>query len=49
MILLLPLLRVLLLITLLFSLWLVMGGTLLFAVVSVTITALMLIRQQGVD
>lgn len=49
MILLLPLLQVLVWITLLFSLWLIMGGTILFAVVSVSITALLLIRQVGAD
>lgn len=45
MILLLPLLKVLIVITLLFGLWVLLGGTVLFAFVSVLITGLLLIRQ----
>jgi hypothetical protein len=46
MILLLPLLKVLIVITLLFGLWVVCGGSVLFAFISVIITGCLLYRQQ---
>jgi hypothetical protein len=45
MVLLLPLLKVLIVITLLFSLWLLCGSSVLFAFVSVLITAGLLVKQ----
>ncbi|STQ59413.1 Uncharacterised protein [Pseudescherichia vulneris] len=47
MVLLLPLFKVLIVITLLFSLWVVCGGSILFAFISVLITGCLLIRQQS--
>lgn len=46
MILLLPFLKVLIVITLLFGLWVLWGGSLLFAFLSIIITGVLLIRQQ---
>ncbi|MBB3324383.1 hypothetical protein FHW74_003918 [Atlantibacter sp. RC6] len=48
MIMLLPLLKVLIVITVLFGLWMLLGGTVLFAFVSVLITGLLLIRQHNI-
>lgn len=48
MILLLPLVKVLIVITVLFGLWVLLGGTILFAFVSVLITGLLLIRQHNI-
>ena len=45
MILLLPLIKVLIVITVLFGLWVVCGGSVLFAFVSVLITGFLLLRQ----
>lgn len=45
MILLLPLLKVLIVITLLFGLWVVCGGSVLFAFISVVVTGFLLYRQ----
>lgn len=45
MVLLLPLLKVLIVITLLFSLWLLCGSSVLFAFISVLITAGLLVKQ----
>lgn len=45
MILLLPLIKVLIVITLLFGLWVICGGSVLFAFVSVLITGFLLLRQ----
>ncbi len=45
MILLLPVLKVLAIITLLFGLWLVCGGSFLFAILAVLITGIALLRQ----
>lgn len=47
MILLLPLLKVLIVITVLFSLWLLCGGSILFAFVSVLITGFLLIKEHN--
>lgn len=46
MILLLPLFKVLIVITLLFSLWLLLGGSVAFAFISILITGCLLLRQQ---
>lgn len=46
MILLLPFFKVLIVITLLFGLWVLWGGSLLFAFLSIIITGVLLIRQQ---
>lgn len=46
MILLLPFIKVLIVITLLFGLWVLLGGSGLFAFVSVLITGLLVVRQQ---
>ncbi len=46
MILLLPFIKVLIVITLLFGLWVLLGGSVLFAFVSVLITGLLVVRQQ---
>lgn len=48
MILLLPLVKVLIVITVLFGLWVLLGVTILFAFVSVLITGLLLIRQHNI-
>ncbi|VYU62381.1 Uncharacterised protein [Metakosakonia massiliensis] len=48
MILLLPFIKVLIVITLLFSLWVVYGGSILFAFVSIIITGCLLIRQPDI-
>lgn len=48
MIMLLPLLKVLIVITVLFGLWMLLGGSVLFAFVSVLITGLLLIRQHNI-
>jgi len=45
MILLLPLFKVLIVITLLFGLWMLCGGSVLFAFISVLITGFLLLRQ----
>jgi hypothetical protein len=45
MILLLPFIKVLIVITLLFGLWVMLGGSVLFAFISVLITGLLLVRQ----
>ncbi|MNB97235.1 hypothetical protein D3C75_444580 [compost metagenome] len=45
MILLLPLIKVLIVITVLFGLWVLCGGSVLFAFVSVLITGFLLLRQ----
>ncbi|CAI9408288.1 Uncharacterised protein [Lelliottia amnigena] len=45
MILLLPLFKVLIVITLLFGLWILCGGSVLFAFISVLITGFLLLRQ----
>lgn len=45
MILLLPLFKVLIVITLLFGLWILCGGSVLFAFISVLITGFLLVRQ----
>ncbi len=47
MILLLPLLKVLIVITVLFSLWLLCGGSILFAFVSILITGFMVIKEHN--
>ncbi len=47
MILLLPLLKVLIVITVLFSLWLLCGGSILFAFVSILITGFLLIKEHN--
>jgi len=47
MILLLPFIKVLIVITLLFSLWVLCGGSVLFAFISVLITGCLLIRQHN--
>ncbi len=47
MILLLPFIKVLIVITLLFSLWMLCGGSVLFAFISVLITGCLLIRQHN--
>ncbi len=47
MILLLPLFKVLIVITVLFSLWLLCGGSILFAFVSVLITGFLLIKEHN--
>lgn len=47
MILLLPLFKVLIVITVLFSLWLLCGGSILFAFVSVLITGYLLIKEHN--
>jgi len=47
MVLLLPLLKVLIVITLLFSLWLLCGSSVLFAFVSILITAGLLVKQHS--
>ena len=46
MILLLPFIKVLIVITLLFGLWVLLGGSVLFAFVSILITGLLVVRQQ---
>lgn len=46
MILLLPFIKVLIVITLLFGLWVLLGGSVLFAFVSVLITGLLVVLQQ---
>lgn len=48
MVMLLPLLKVLIVITVLCGLWVLLGGTVLFAFVSVLITGLLLIRQHNI-
>ncbi|XTZ36881.1 hypothetical protein ACQYRI_12850 [Salmonella enterica] len=45
MILLLPFIKVLIVITLLFGLWILCGGSVLFAFISILITGLLVIRQ----
>ncbi|AGN88204.1 hypothetical protein DFO56_10148 [Kosakonia sp. AG348] len=45
MILLLPFIKVLIVITLLFGLWVLLGGSVLFAFISIVITGLLLVRQ----
>lgn len=45
MILLLPIFKVLIVITLLFGLWILCGGSVLFAFISVLITGFLLLRQ----
>lgn len=45
MILLLPLFKVLIVITLLFGLWVLCGGSVLFAFISILITGFLLLRQ----
>lgn len=47
MILLLPLLKVLIVITVLFSLWLLCGGSILFAFVSILITGFLVIKEHN--
>jgi len=47
MILLLPFIKVLIVITLLFSLWVLCGGSVLFVFISVLITGCLLIRQHN--
>ena len=47
MILLLPLLKVLIVISLLFGLWLLCGGSILFAFVSILITGCLLIKEHN--
>lgn len=47
MILLLPLVKALIVITLLFALWVLCGGSVLFAFISVLITGCLLIRQHN--
>lgn len=47
MILLLPFFKVLIVIALLFGLWLLCGGTVIFAFISILITGLLLIRQHN--
>ncbi|WP_165462583.1 hypothetical protein [Atlantibacter sp.] len=47
MIMLLPLFKVLIVITLLFGLWVLLGGTVLFAFVSVLITGLLLVKPHN--
>lgn len=47
MILLLPLLKVLIVITVLFSLWLLCGGSILFAFIAVLITGCLLIKEHN--
>lgn len=48
MILLLPLLKVLIVITLLFGLWVICGGSVLFAFISILITGFLFLRQRNV-
>lgn len=47
MILLLPFIKVLIVITLLFGLWVLCGGSLLFAFISILITGLLVVRQHS--
>jgi len=47
MILLLPFIKVLIVITLLFGLWVLCGGSVLFAFISILITGLLVVRQHS--
>lgn len=47
MILLLPFIKVLIVITLLFGLWILCGGSVLFAFISILITGLLVVRQHS--